>query len=82
MPIIPAMHVSGISSSSYAAIGAGVRTQLRAEVLSSAFVDAGILDKTLADGLKALQAEAESLTSAGIQAAKLDLTGSLIDMMG
>ncbi len=76
------MHVSGIWGSSFAAIGGGVRGELKAKVLAEAFDSAGVLDANLAEGLRAVESLAHQVTEAGLAQAKHDLVGELIDVLG
>ncbi len=76
------MHASGISGSSFAAIGGGVRGELRAKLLAAALDSAGVLDSNLAEGFRAVESLAHKVTEAGLAQAKHDLVGELIDVLG
>ncbi len=76
------MQASGISGSSFAAIGGGVRGELKANLLREAFDDAGVLDANLAEGFRAVESLAHQVTKAGLAQARHDLVGELIDVLG
>ncbi|MHC4414817.1 MAG: hypothetical protein ACYS0G_05990 [Planctomycetota bacterium] len=75
------MSVSAVSGSSLAAIGAGVRGELKSTVLNRALNDAGLLDQNLARGLQAIEALAQSKTKSGLAALRADTAGTLIDVL-
>jgi len=75
------MHVSGISPGPFQALGAGVRAQAKAEVMASALASAGLLNDSLATSLETLAVESENLTAAGVEAAQLEMVGTMIDAL-
>lgn len=74
------MAISGVSSSS-AALIAGGRHELRAQVVGRAMADAGVADPHIAQGLAAVEHAAKSLSGAAAVKLRHDLVGSLLDVL-
>ena len=74
------MSVSGISGSSFTAIAGGVQAQFKSMVLKSALKDSGLLDASLDQGIKALEAAGRSTTEAGLIGLQAPTVGQLLDI--
>ncbi len=71
------MSVSGISG----AIAGGLRGELRAGLLQQAFRDAGIASEATERGFEQAKELGRSVTRAGLEAAKAEMLGTLIDVV-
>jgi len=60
-------------------MAAGLRSQIRAQVMSVALDDAGLLEPDLAAALQAVQDTSQSLIWAGTKLAQTDALGTLFD---
>ena len=76
------MHAGGISGSTFAAIVTGVRGELNARLMRDVLDTAELLDQNLDEGFRAVEAAAHQLTETGIEVAKHEVVGSLVDVLG
>ena len=76
------MNVSSVSKPIFAAMAAGLRSQMQAQTLATALNVAGALDPELADALQAVSDTGASLAQAGAALAQSEALGSLIDAIG
>ena len=75
------MSVSGISSGSFAAVAAGLRAQMQAQTMQTVLADSGLLSAELGAAYEILQQEGAAITQAGLEAVRMDVIGSTIDLL-
>ncbi len=75
------MSISAVSSSGFAAIGAGLRGEIKAKQFSQALATFGLLDDSLAKALQALEDQARAVREAGVARLQVDQLGVLFDAL-
>ncbi len=75
------MSISAISSPGFAAIGAGVRGEIKAKQFSQALDTFGLLDDSLAKSLRALEDQARAVRQGGVARLQADQLGVLFDLL-
>ena len=71
-----------ISGASFGAIVTGVRGQLKAATLRTAFDGAGLIDENLDQSIRTLDQASRDLSTAGVAAIQVDLIGRFLDAFG
>ena len=75
------MSVSAVSSPGFAAIGAGLRGEIKARQFSQALASFGLLDESLAKALQALEDQARAVRQGGVARLQADQLGVLFDAL-
>ena len=76
------MTAGAVSSTSTAAMAAGLRMEIQTRVLRAALDTADLVSEQLDAAFDAIEAQAAGLTEAGVVAARHDLVGEFVDVTG